>query len=172
VSEAVQRILGEAPVRRTTLDALEQRQDEVAWLIQMVKTEHEWLKRHGTDQAASLMKKINAARAEARRAHTAYRAAKRRNASDETFWRSAGRAWRADVLLRTHIENLNGLRTGMLDPPKRLIPRSQVAAYGVVHQLHFDYGLPDATISALLRVAGIAVSAASVKKLRQRYRRP
>ena len=171
---SVRKITREAPVRRTTTERLDGQATQLAWILLSAQHWYDWLCRHGREDTAGLMKQWNARRDELKAARAALRKARSRKTTPETFHRALFRATAASVLTEAAGERFNSQRSGLPEPPKRhRLSFASAAALTVVHELFYDYGLPDRTVSALLKEVGIpALSPRNIKRLRTSFRRP
>jgi hypothetical protein len=170
----VRKITAAAPVRRTTTETLDGQVFQLAGILLSARYWYDWLCRHGREDTAGLMKQWNACRNERKAARAALRKARSRNTAPEAFQRALFRATKASVLAEGAGERFNLQRSGLPVPPKRhRLSFASAAALTVVHELFYDYGLPDRTVSDLLKSVGIPVSSPrNIKRLRTSFRRP
>jgi hypothetical protein len=178
--ESVRSILAQAPLRRTQRSVLT-RDDydppafaELLGLLLTTRAYHDWLMRNGRAEAAPLMKEIAEWRVKLRRARARQRQAKHAGSSDKAWHRALRDALIARGTLEAKLGHLHVLRSGLPEPPVRHRVRLEhAAAIGILHQLYYDFGLPDRTIEALLKACGLpALTARTIKRLRTTYRRP
>ena len=171
---SIRRITAGAPVRRTTSEILDGQSTQLAGILLSAGEWYAWLCRHGRDDTAGLMKQWNACRDELRAARAALRKARSRKTAPMTLHRALFRATAAKVLAEDAGERFNGRRSGLPEPPTRhRLSFASSAALTVVHELFYDYGLPDRTVSDPVKAVGIpAPSPRNIKRLRTSFRRP
>ena len=173
-------ILEEAPIKRRSRSDLVPHDKvtdlfrNLVGLLLTTRGYHNWLVKHGEAEAAPLLQEITKQRETLRRARLRLRQASYIGAKQSTWYRAHADSIVAGSLLRTKTEELNSLRTGLPEPPAHHVMQLRhAAAIGIVHELYHDYGLPDATITALLRAVGLPpLSPRTIKRLRTDYRRP
>lgn len=76
--------------------------------------------------------------------------------------------------LKATIDDLNYRRTGLpKGPSKHRVPAARAGTAHVIHELYYDFGLPDPTTAALLKAAGLAIlTPRNIKRIRRpNYRR-
>ena len=171
---SIRKITAKAPVRRTTTEMLDGQSAQLAGILLSARHWYDWLCRHGREDTAVLMKQWNACRGELKAAQAALRKARSRKPAPEALHRALFRATAATVLTEAAGERFNLQRSGLPEPPRRhRLSFASSAACTVVHELFYDYGLPDRTVSDLLKAVGIpAPSPRNIKRLRTSFRRP
>jgi hypothetical protein len=171
---SIRKIITKAPVRRTSTEILDGQSAQLAGILLSAGHWYDWLCRHGREDTAGLMKQWNACRGELKAARAALRKTRSRQTSPEALHRALFRATAATVLTEAAGERLNSQRSGLPEPPRRhRLSFASSAALTVVHELFYDYGLPDRTVSDLLKAVGIpAPSPRNIKRLRTSFRRP
>jgi hypothetical protein len=171
---SIRKITTEAPVRRTTTEILDGQSAQLAGILLSAGHWYDWLCRHGRDDTADLMKQWSACRGELKAARAALRKARSRKPTPEALHRALFRATAAKLLAEAAGERFNSQRSGLPEPPRRhRLSFASSAALTVVHELFYDYGLPDSAVSNLLKAVGIpAPSPRNIKRLRTSFRRP
>jgi len=147
---------------------------QLAGILLAARDWYDWLCRRGREDTAGLMKQWTDCRAERKAARAALRKARSRDTGPEAFQRALFRAIAASVLAEVAGERFNLRWSGLPEPPKRhRLSFASAAALTAVHELFYDYGLPDRTVSDLLKSVGIPVSSPrNIKRLRTSFRRP
>lgn len=143
-------------------------------LLFATRAYHTWLTKHGRLEAGPHMKKIAEYRSALRKARARARQSAYAGATEKTRLANQAKAALASLMLEGAVEDLQTLRSGLPEPPRRHRFRLEhAAALGILHQLYRDFRLPDVTISALLRVSGIAtLTAFTIKRYRTTYYTP